>query len=798
MNLRNTLSIMPLLVCHCVLGGSLFAREVPVPQSGMNTVDSRTQKVTLRAQQQEKAGNMYHLRGEVEVATDQYTLHADEIDYNADSGEVVASGHVELSGGAEDLLIQATRAEYNLTTQNGKFYDVLGTAGMKYRGGPRAVLTTTNPFTFRGKLVEKLGKRHYLLHDGMVTSCMLPNPKWSFHSGRVDFTLGGTAKIYHSTFRLRDIPVLYLPFAEHPAEQEGRQTGFLVPSIGVSSRKGLILGDAVYWAISRSVDTTVGAEYFSQRGWAQHVNFRARPSDDSAIELTYFGVLDKGLKTFNPATGTNFLQDQGGEDVKLTATAATLPWGFYGAVSAEYLNRYLFRLAFTENFSQAVNSEVKSVAFASKPFAGYEFSMFLRRYQNFQSTNPGDVITILHAPSLQFSSVDRSVLGPLKFGFDTAAEGLSRSEPGLRTANTVARLDIAPYLVAPVFAHGWTLAPEFSVRNTSYTQQLRAVNGIDTPVNDPLNRRSLEMDFELRPPTLVRIFDKPVFGRKVKHTVEAAIHYRFVNGIQNFPNILRFDYRDLANDTNEIEYSLMNRIYTRKLKQPACTEEEKALKEAAGDRSCSQGVREMLSWEIAQKYFFDQKFGGAVVPGVSNVLVSSEDLTGIAFITQPRDFSPIISRLRLQSTTRSQLEWSLDYDSKRGGINSSNVLFDYHLGPSFFGVSHTYLLTPGDIVTQTGALLPQQRFNQFRVLAGYGNPDRRGISAAANVGVDVQFKNFQYSAVQTAYNWDCCGVNFEYRRFGLGTVRNENQYRFAFTLANIGSFGNLKRQEQLF
>ncbi len=206
--------------------------------------------------------------------------------------------------------------------------------------------------------------------------------------------------------------MLYLPFAEHPAEQPGRQTGFLVPSIGVSSRKGLILGDSLYWAMSRSVDATLGAEYFSQRGWAEHVDFRARPSEDSSIEATYFGVLDKGLKTLNPATGAYYLQDQGGEDLKVTANAATLPFGFYGAASAEYLNRYLFRLAFTENFSQAVNSEVQSVAFASKPFDGFDFSLFVRRYQNFQSTNPGDVITILHAPSLEFSSLDRTLLGP--------------------------------------------------------------------------------------------------------------------------------------------------------------------------------------------------------------------------------------------------------------------------------------------------------------------------------------------------------------------------------------------------
>jgi hypothetical protein len=29
-------------------------------------------------------------------------------------------------------------------------------------------------------------------------------------------------------------------------------------------------------------------------------------------------------------------------------------------------------------------------------------------------------------------------------------------------------------------------------------------------------------------------------------------------------------------------------------------------------------------------------------------------------------------------------------------------------------------------------------------------------------------------------------------------VRNENQYRFSFTLANVGAFGNLKRLERLY
>ncbi len=84
------------------------------------------------------------------------------------------------------------------------------------------------------------------------------------------------------------------------------------------------------------------------------------------------------------------------------------------------------------------------------------------------------------------------------------------------------------------------------------------------------------------------------------------------------------------------------------------------------------------------------------------------------------------------------------------------------------------------------------------MLLGYGYPTKRGFSGAANLGFDANLGFLQYSAVQTAYNWDCCGLSVEYRRFALGSVRNENQFRFNFALANIGSFGNLRRQEKLF
>jgi LPS-assembly protein len=143
------------------------------------------------------------------------------------------------------------------------------------------------------------------------------------------------------------------------------------------------------------------------------------------------------------------------------------------------------------------------------------------------------------------------------------------------------------------------------------------------------------------------------------------------------------------------------------------------------------------------------------------------------------------------------VQWLLDYDTKKGFISSSDVFVDYHLGSYFFGGSHALLHSPGEVFLSS-ALPAVEKFNQFRLIAGYGNPSKRGFSLAGNVGYDVNLSSIQYDAVQTSYNWDCCGLNFEYRRFVLGPIRNESQYRFAFSLANIGTFGNLKRQERLY
>ena len=811
---RTRLLITAVVLCHLLVAPRLVTSQL-LPASTPTNVSSPAVQpslpVTIQAERQEKEGPVYKLHGNVKIDYGSYTFSGDDVTYNSNTGEIEAEGHLVLEGGPNDEHIEAARGKYNTQSETGTFETVRGSLGLKVKKR-QTVFTSSNPFFFTGRVVQKTTPDHYVVIDGTVTTCELPRPKWQFSAQKAEVEVGGNAKIYHSRFRIEGIPVLYLPFATHPVQKAPRQSGFLLPNVGRSSTRGYTAGESVFWAINRSMDLHAGAEYFSRRGWAPGAEFRARPSDDSFLDLTAFSVFDRGLNGVN----------QGGTEARLNSEAA-FAHNFRGVANVDYLSSYVFRLAFSDVFSQAVSSEVRSQAFLSNTTGGLFVNANTRRYQNFESTTPGDVITILHAPGGEISSVDQK-LGSTPFHgeFEAAAEGLSRSEPQFSTAPLVGRFDLNPDISLPLVLKGWSFRPELSVRDTIYTQQLIAsagvaVTDVGSAISKTLNRKSLEGGVEIRPPALDRIFDHELFGRKWKHVIEPRARYSYVTGVENFSHVLRFDERDILSDTNEVEYAIVSRLYAKRTsgEPETCGSEgmpallvgaaagashlpwERTQANAEPVCAVQPGTREIVSWELAQKYFVDPTFGGALVPGRRNVLTSTVDLTGIAFLTEARHLSPLISRLRVAAGPRSDFEWDADYDFQAGRVNTSTALFNHHFGLITVGAGDAFLHVPGEISTSTTIPLAS-KFNQFRGVLGYGNANKLGVSGAVNLGFDIRVNQLQYGSAQVAYNWDCCGFNIEYRRFALASVRNENQFRFTFALANVGAFGNLRRGERLF
>jgi LPS-assembly protein len=360
-----------------------------------------------------------------------------------------------------------------------------------------------------------------------------------------------------------------------------------------------------------------------------------------------------------------------------------------------------------------------------------------------------------------------------------------------------------------------------------------------------------------------------IFGDEIRHTIEPAITYRDTRGINNFLNVLRFDDVDLASDTDELQYGVTQHLYFRPHPKPpakplpGCPANAPTNPGAAGPDSAtrdsassetpavdtlnpderatsdSNGIpnisatapdqplrthprkpdpcapppsippqTEWFSWILTQKAFFNPTFGGAVINGRRNIFETTLDFSGIAFLTQPRNISPLKSRMRFRTSSHTDIEWDFDYDTGAKRFLSSNTYLDFHEGRIFGGFSYALLNAPGrtyteDIDTTTNEVTDLTSsaisdFSQMRLLFGYGKPSEPGVSAAISAGIDLNYGSAQYITVQTNYNWNCCGLAVEYRKYNLGTIRDEGAYSFNFTLANIGTAGNLRRAASLF
>jgi LPS-assembly protein len=762
--------------------------------------------VSIQADQQEKRGSVYTLTGAVRIDYKNYVLTADKVSYDQDTSDAEADGHVQLQGGRDNELIQADHGKLNFDLETGRFDNVNGSIGRLPSSSKRKlVYTTANPFLFSGRWLIKEGPERYQVIQGTMTSCLLPDPDWQIHSSLIRVAYG-QARAKNSYFSLLGVPILYLPFVTHPVSTETRQSGLLIPIVGTSSTKGTILGDSIYLVINRTMDATFGTQYYSKRGWSPSGDFRYRGRGEDFASARFTALFDRGLAP----TYIN----QGGQDVLFSGRRDfDLDEHTRAIATGEYLSSYVYREAFAESFNLAVASQVTSSAFITHNDHGSSESIRFDRYQNFQGiTQTGNTyvtpqIRILHVPSLDFDTVDQRLHDtPLEWSVDASAAGVGRSEPGFKTG-VVGRFDLYPHLSLPLHLDGWTFRPEVSARETFYSQS--QIPSSTTPLNGDsnVNRSDLEASFELRPPALVRDFKAPalerVFGGDLRHTIEPAVQYRFVAGVNNFSSIPRFDATDIESNTNEVEYSVTQRLFFKHAHPKPCSSGtvpapmSGIITLPASYTECGGNSSEWITWKLAAKYFLDPYFGGAASALRRNVLSSTLDLTGVAFLNGPRNTSPLISRFKVRTSEHTDLEWDADYDWKTRRMDASNIFADYRRDSVFASVGYSTLQALN--ATFTESLASQvTKYNLLRMLVGYGDPTKRGLSAGVNAGYDFIQNALQYGGIQSSYNWDCCGLSVEYRRLALGSVRNENQYSFNFTLAGVGAAGNLKHSERIF
>ena len=849
MHPRNLLCITLLALCHLQVRAQALTNGLPQgPASGFS-VESGTDSqqatqlpndpgqellpvaqpelpspngapVQLDANRQTLVGDEFTLEGNVVARYQGYVLHADKVVYNKATTVLKADGHLEVTGGPNDVQINASHGELNLTQHTARFYNVSGVQGM-HGAAPNNVYTTSTPFQFTARVLLQAGDDHYRIIDGSMTNCRFPRPDWRIISRSINLD-NRVASTKNSYFEVLGIPLVYIPYLRHPVDETGRESGFLIPVISNSSIKGFVLGEQYYWVINRSMDMVIGAELFSKRGWAPNGDFRYKGHDLDHLIVRWNALLDRGvlqpIGNSNALSGSNTTVNgtpsttqrdaaslipgptgyvrvnQGGVDLVAEGRKDFSP-NTHGAGSMEYLSSYLYRLVFNDNFSQAISSVVASKVSLTHSHNGRVPSLSLGRFETFASSANGDEARILHLPNLRYDVIERPLgSSPLYWGLGSSLGYLSRSEPRFHARN-VGRIDLYPRLSLPFHADGWNFNPQVAVRETSYTisqipdlADLRL--GVPTISHEPIHRFDAEASVDIRPPVLVRDFQLPRWNRVLRHVIEPELTYRFVSGIgSTAPNVLLVDTTDVATDNNEAGFSLTQRFYLTPRNGQPCAD-----KDGDSTVSCPGHPREWASWTISQNIFIDPNFGGALIPGRRNVFDATLDMSGVAFLSAPRTLAPVTSRMRFEAIPNLRVQWDLDYDPKLGQLSSDNLYAGYSWGRTTIGVGHA-LLNAVDESRGAASTIKSQQIQPFLTI---GKPSDVGLNFAANGGYDFVHNQLQYAGVQATYNWDCCGLTMGYRRFQLGSVRDETQYLYSFTIANFGSVGDIRRSNTIF
>ena len=708
---------------------------------------------------QRREGDLYIADKDVDIHYLGMHLQADHAEYNSNTSQAVVRGHVVFD--YENQHLEGDEAELNVASGKGTFRNVRGTIRLQRHPNAR-VLVSQNPLYFEAGEVERLSQDLYVVHHGWFTICDPRSPTWQFYAPEARVTLEKSVALVNSNFRLYRVPLFWTPYATAPAGEHIRQSGLLLPILGNSNSKGFVFGDAFYWAPKSWMDATVGFEYFSSRGPGQRASFRARPFENTSIHYSYFGVEDRGVPGIAPA------EKQGGYEQQLEIQSLwTHGWRF--VTDLNQLSSLTFRLAFAGTYGEAINSEIRSSVFLSNNFRGFSLNVASLNDRNYLELSPPNSVLLRIAPEVSFGSVEQAPVRnlPVYFSFSSFAGSVHREDEFIGTPSFVARTEFAPKVTIPIHFGNWLgVTTSATFRTTFYNDSFDASGNVS---GRSIIRNTGEFAVELRPSTLERFFDRPGTRHRYKHTVEPVFTYRYVAGVDNFADFIRFDSNATLSNTSETEYGLNQHLYIKH-----------------GD---DQPV-DFLSWQLVQKHYFDSNFGGALVTGQRNVFQALDSVTPFAFAATPRNWSPIVSDVKLTPGGRYDAESIIEFDPQLSKLITIGTLLKVRPYSQFFATIADFRLQ--------GDPLVQPPSHQIRGIIGYGDLVRKGFNLSAGLSYDILTDTLLNQFVQVSYNGGCCGLSVEYGRFNLATVRSENQFRVALILANIGTFGNLRRQEKIF
>ena len=759
-----------------------------------------TDKIDVESTKQSASGpenaRIVLYEGNVDVRIGTYRLQADKVTVYEAENRLVAEGSVVFDQ-ADQQRITGSRADWNYRTKTGYFLDSTGFTNQT-QDGTRVYFTADR--------VEKISLDTIVAINVQITACDEDVPKWSFHASKATIKTGDRVRVYAPKLKLKNIPVFYLPYASVSIKPRDRASGFLTPTFGGSGAKGARLSTAYYQTLGRSADFTFRSDIYTQRGLGFGGDLRTRANSRSYLNTGFYTVKDR---IFGPeASAAN--PDQGGSSFYAEGVHY-FKNGFIAAADVNITSNLAFRQVFSDNIQQAISPEETSQVFVNKDHEEYSFN-FLARSQVTSLTNAR--VRIRQLPSI---SIDKrpTILEflknlPVYYSFSGAAEGVSRKETvedpiqflnevlgnPIITPSVVQRLDFNPRFELPLTFAGWSVTASANGRVTFYS------NSLDPTTRDVLSRNITrtygEFELDVRPPALAKDFHREGGAFFFRHVIEPYVVYRRLAGINNFNRIILFDYNDAIADTNEFEFGVANRFFTRRSTENV-SDAAVEVSRRENRPSLSSQPYEALTITLRGKYFFDPFFGGALRTNRRNQFYPINTLSGFVSGGVPRRFSPVNVDARYRPRRDLFVDLRTDLDTHGGGIRSMSTTFG--LSRALVQIFQSFYYTRAiELDPSLAGLADTRGFEAGTVRGSQWSPSvflgdqERGLFGGTSFFFDFQKRpgrgnsSLISSTVTLGYSWDCCAVTGQFSSFNVG-LRKENRVVFSFRLNGIGAFG---------
>ena len=203
-------------------------------------------------------------------------IKAELIEFDQISEELYARGNVVLD--TKTSHIEGQELEYSLSSQTGSIPNASFSTKLDDSGS-----VFNNTLRGTASLIFIDGENKKSGENFKVTTCEAGQDDW--------YIKASEAEINQKSQRLvaKDVqleffgwPVLYSPYANFSFNDQ-RKSGFLVPSIGSTSRSGTEISTPYYFNLSPNSDATVTPRYYGKRGFQLAGEYRY-------LDKNYFGL----------------------------------------------------------------------------------------------------------------------------------------------------------------------------------------------------------------------------------------------------------------------------------------------------------------------------------------------------------------------------------------------------------------------------------------------------------------------------------------------------------------------------